>query len=141
MTATATARAVRTRPTWPTWTTILGAVGVAVVVNLLVHTLGRAAGGTFDFTTAAGGPATVDLATVAGFTAVPLLVGLVLAVMLRRWSWVIPTALVVAPVIAVGTIAAMTLPADFDRISTVALACCHLVVGVVAVLALRSLRD
>ena len=34
----------------------------------------------------------------------------------------------------------MTLPADFDTVSTASLAACHVVVAAVSVLALRALR-
>jgi hypothetical protein len=98
----------------------------AVAVNLIVYAAGRAAGGTFRFT-AATGPAEVDAATVAGFSAVPLLLGLaVVAVLAPRAAWAVRAALVAGPVLAVGTIVAMTLPADFDTASTVTLALCHL---------------
>jgi hypothetical protein len=128
---------VRTRPTW---VVVGGAVIVAVLVNLVIHAVGRAAGATFDLTTSTG-PATVTAVTVAGFTAVPLLVGLTLAALLRRrWSWVVPAALVIAPVLAVATIFVMTIPADLDTASTVTLACCHLALVPVVVLALRELR-
>lgn len=137
MTTTTPPPAVRTRPAW---VTVGGAVVVAVAVNLAVYATGRAAGATFDFT-AATGPATVDAATVAGFTAVPLLVGLTLAALLgRRWAWVVPAALVIAPVLAVATIFLMTVPADLDTASTVTLACCHLSLVPISVLALRALR-
>ncbi|GEK21878.1 DUF6069 family protein [Cellulomonas xylanilytica] len=137
MTATATAGTVRVRPAWAV---VGGAVVLAVAVNLVIYAVGRAAGATFDFT-ASTGPATVSAVTVAGFTALPLLVGLTLVALLRRrWSWVLPTALVVAPVLAVGTIFLMTVPADLDTASTVTLACCHLALVPVVVLALRALR-
>ena len=137
MTATTVEPAVRTRPAW---VVVSGAVVVAVVVNLAIYATGRAAGATFDFT-ASSGPATVTAVTVAGFTAVPLLVGLTLVALLRRrWSWVVPAALVVAPVLAVATILVMTLPADLDTASTITLACCHLALIPVVVPALRALR-
>ena len=137
MTATATEAAARTRPAWAV---VGGAVVVAVVVNLAIYAVDRAAGATFDFTTSTD-PATVDAATVAGFTAVPLLVKLTLAALLgRRWSWVIPAALVIAPLLAVATIFVMTIPADLDTASTVTLASCHLALVPVVVLALRALR-
>ena len=118
---------------------VLGAVVVAVALNLAVHAAGRAAGGRFTFTAPAG-PAVVDAATVAGFTAVPLLVGLTLAAVLaRRWAWVVPVALVLAPALALVTVVVMTLPADLDAVSTVTLALCHVVLAPVAVLALRRL--
>ena len=117
------------------------AVTTAVVVNLAVHAVGRAAGGSFRFTSPRG-PAEADWVAVAVFSAVPLLLGLVLATVLaRRWSWVMPTALVVAPALALVTVAVMTVPADFDDVSTMTLAVCHVVLAPVSVLALRALRD
>jgi hypothetical protein len=119
---------------------VAGAVVAAVVVNLAVYGAGRAAGGSFEFTSAAGRPSEVDALTVAGFTAVPLLLGLAAVALLRRFgAWVTRGALVVAPLLALGTIAVMTLPADFDTTSTVTLALCHvalLPIVVPAVLAL-----
>jgi hypothetical protein len=135
---TTTATPVRARPAA---VVVAGAVLVAVVVNLAIYGIGRAVGADFAFTAAGGSPTTVDAVTVAGFTAVPLLVGLTAAALLRRWSWVIPTALVVAPLLAVATIFLMTIPADLDTRSTVALACCHLALVPISVLALRALRD
>jgi hypothetical protein len=106
--------------------TVAVAVAAAVVVNLIVYAVGRAAGGTFRFTSA-GRPAEVDALTVAGFTALPLAVGLTLvAVLARRLRWVTPAALVIGPALAVITILVMTVPADLDRTSTVTLALCHL---------------
>jgi hypothetical protein len=137
VTAVAAGTTVRTRPAW---VVVGGAVIVAVAVNLAIYAVGRAAGATFEFT-ASTGPATVSAGTVAGFTAVPLLVGLTVAALLRRrWTWVLPAALVIAPVLAVATIVVMTIPADLDTASTVTLACCHLALVPVVVLALRALR-
>ncbi len=119
---------------------VAAAVVAAVVVNLVVFAVGRAAGGSFTFTRS-GTPATVDAATVAGFSAVPLLLGLVLVALLaRRWPLVARVALVVAPVLAVVTIGLMTLPVDLDTVSTVTLALCHLTLAPISVLAIRALR-
>ena len=119
---------------------VAAAALVAVVANLTVYGVGRAAGGSFEFTSAAGRPSEVDALTVAGFTAVPLLLGLAAVALLRRFgSWVTRGALVVAPVLALGTIAVMTLPADFDTTSTVALALCHAILVPIVVPAIRSL--
>ncbi len=116
------------------------AVLAAVVVNLLVYALGRAAGGSFRLTSA-GATAEVDAVTVAGFSAVPLLAGLVVVALLApRFRWVTPAALVAGPVLAVVTILVMTLPADLDTISTVTLALCHLTLVPIMVVAIRSLR-
>jgi hypothetical protein len=119
------------------------ALGVlaAVVINLLVYAAGRAAGGTFRFT-AATGPAEVDAVTVAGFSAVPLLIGLTAVALLSRFgAWVAKAALVIGPVLALGTIALMTLPADFDGVSKTTLALCHVVLVPITVLAVLALRS
>ncbi|MEU8818653.1 DUF6069 family protein [Actinoplanes sp. NPDC048796] len=112
------------------------AVAVAVAVNLLVYAVGRAAGGTFRFTTS-GEPAEVDALTVAGFSAVPLLIGLTAVALLGPWA--ARTALVLAPLLALATIPLLTLPADFDTVSTVTLALCHLTLVPFAVAAIRAL--
>jgi hypothetical protein len=115
------------------------AVLTAVVVNLVVYALGRAAGGGFRFL-AGGVPAEVDPVTVAGFSAVPLLAGLtVVALLAPRAAWVVPAALVAGPLLAIGTILLMTLPAGFDGISTVTLSLCHLTLVPITVLAVRRL--
>jgi hypothetical protein len=115
------------------------AVAAAVVLNLVVFGLGRAAGGSFRFTTD-GRVNEVDALTVAGFTAVPLLAGLTLVALLSRLgAWVTRTAVVVAPVLAVGTILVMTVPADFDATSTVTLALCHLILAPISVLAVVAM--
>ena len=113
---------------------------VALAVNLLIYAVGRLAGGSYRFTSA-GAPAEVDALTVGGFTVVPLLVGLTLAALLsRRWPRLVLVALVVAPVLALVTVPLLTLPADFDRTSTLALALCHVALAVISVLALLRLR-
>ncbi|MEU4423587.1 DUF6069 family protein [Actinoplanes sp. NPDC024001] len=115
------------------------AVGVAVVANLIVYLIGRAAGGTFVFT-ANNGPAEVDAATVAGFSLVPLLVGLaVVALLAPRAPWVVRAAVVIGPVLAIGTIVVMTLPADFDSVSTTTLALCHLTLVPITIAAALAL--
>jgi hypothetical protein len=71
----------------------------------------------------------------------PLLVGLSVAALLgRRWPAVLSVALVVAPALALVTILVMTVPADLDRVSTLALASCHVVLAPVAIVALLRLR-
>ncbi|MBY8873286.1 DUF6069 family protein [Micromonospora sp. PLK6-60] len=114
-------------------------VGTAVLVNLAVYGLGRAAGGTFRFTSPSG-PAEVDAVTVAGFSAVPLLVGLTAVALLAPVAgWVTRVALIVGPALAVGTILVMTLPADFDPASKTALALCHLTLVPIVIAAVRAL--
>jgi hypothetical protein len=118
---------------------IAAAAGAAVVINLILYALGRAAGGTFHFT-AASGPAVVDGVTVAAFSAVPLVVGLVAVALLSRLGdWVARTALVVGPLLAIGTIALMTVPTDFDVTSKVTLALCHVVLVPIILVAVRAL--
>lgn len=119
---------------------VVVAVLVALAVNLLIYAIGRLAGGSYRFT-AGGAPVEVDALTVGGFSVVPLLIGLTLAALLSlRWPRVVLVALVVAPVLALVTVPLLTLPADFDGTSTVALALCHVTMAVVAVLALLRLR-
>nr|WP_255644853.1 DUF6069 family protein [Actinoplanes polyasparticus] len=121
---------------------IIAAAGVAaVVVNLIVYAVGRAAGGSFVFT-ANGDTNEVDAVTVAGFSAVPLLIGLVVVALLTRLgSWVTRLASIVAPVLAAGTIVVMTLPADLDRTSTIALALCHLTLIPISILAIQLIKN
>lgn len=120
---------------------VVAAVVLAVLVNLLVYGIGRLAGGSFGFTGPTGAPMEVDAVTVAGFTALPFAVGLTLAAVLgRRWRQVLLVALVLAPTLALVTIAVMTLPADLDATSTLSLAMCHVVLAVISVLALLRLR-
>lgn len=128
-------RAVRSRPV-----VVAAIVGAALVVNLVVYAVGRAAGGDFTFSRA-GVPTEVGAATVAGFTTVPLLLGLlVVALLCRRWPVIARVATVVAPVLAVVTVGLMTLPADFDTVSTLTLALCHLTLAPLSVLGVRALR-
>ncbi len=115
-------------------------VAVAVLVNTALYVIGAVAGGSYDFTSA-DGPAHVDLATLAGFSSLPLASGLIIVALLpRRWRWVDATAIAVALVLAVGSIPAMPLAADLDTASATALALCHVAVGIVAVLGVRALR-
>lgn len=119
---------------------VAGAVVLAIAVNVGIHALGRAVGTTYRFT-AATGPAEVDSLTVLGFTLLPLGVALALVAVLGRfWRWVFPVSLVAGPVLELGSILGMTVPADFDVTSKVFLALCHVAlvpVTVVTVLALR----
>jgi hypothetical protein len=115
------------------------AAALAAIVNVLIYLVGRAAGGTFTFT-AGTGPAEVDAVTVAGFSAVPLAAGLtVVALLAPRVRWVTRAALIAGPLLAVGTIVTMTVPADFDTVSTVTLAVCHLTLVPVIVAAVTVL--
>jgi hypothetical protein len=138
---TTTARATAGRPiTGLVRASIVPAAALtAVVVNLLIYAIGRAAGGSFRFT-AAGGPAEVDAATVAGFSAVPLAVGLAgVALLAPRWRWVGRAALIAGPALAVVTILIMTVPADLDVTSTITLGLCHLALIPIMLVAIRLL--
>jgi hypothetical protein len=119
---------------------VLAATATAVVANLLVYAAGRASGGDFTFTRS-GTAMTVDVVTLAGFSAVPLGVGLALvAVLVGRVRWIATIASVVAPLLAVVTVFVMTLPVDLDQASTVALACCHLTLVPISLLAIRRIQ-
>lgn len=84
----------------------------------------------------------IDPLSLSGFTGIPLLAGLTLtALMARRWRGVIPVALVVGPLAAIGTIFSMTVPADLDTVSTTALAATHVAVGVFAIVGTLTLRS
>ena len=118
---------------------IAAAAATAAVVNLLVYAAGRVAGAAFRFTSQ-GRPAEVDAVTVAGFSAVPLALGLTaVALLAPRWAGVRPVALVAGPALAVLTIGAMTIPADFDTAGTITLAACHLVLVPVMIVVIRTL--
>jgi hypothetical protein len=134
------AATVPARRTLPAAAIVTTAVMLALVVNLVAYAVGRQLGGSYRFTLAAG-PAEVDALTVGAFTVLPLLVGLTMAALLgRRWPAVLSVALVVAPALALVTILVMTVPADLDRVSTLALASCHVVLAPVAIVALLRLR-
>lgn len=134
------ARRGSTMSRMPAVRVILTALAIAVVVNLALFFLGMLAGGSYAFTSPAG-PAKVVAVVLVAFTVLPLALGLtVVAVVRRWWPGVVTVALVVAPVLEIGTIFAMTIPADLDLPSTIALALCHVALVPVTVLALRALR-
>ena len=124
---------------WGVPGTVIAAAMVAVVINLIVYAVGTLAGASFDFTVD-GTSEHVYALLLTAFTAIPMLVGLTLVALLARW-WrqVIPLALVVAPLLAIGTIFIMTLPTDFDTASTVTLAITHVVVAIVTVAGILAL--
>ena len=57
------------------------------------------------------------------------------------WRWVIPAALIVAPVLELGSILPMILPSDHDTASKVALALCHAALVPVSIVGLRAIRS
>jgi hypothetical protein len=115
-------------------------VVAALVINLIPWLVGLALGGSFEFTdngevfpAAPGG--------VIMLTVLPLLVGTALAALISlKWAGVIRIAQVVGAVVAVGTIV-LTLQADFDGVSTVALSLMHVVIAVVLVAGLEAMRS
>ena len=120
--------------------TTLAGVGAAVAVNLVVYAAGRLAGGDFTLTRA-GAAIEVDAFTVAGFSAVPLGIGLALvAALVGRVPRIAALASVVAPLLAVVTIFLMTIPADLDAVSTMTLAACHLTLVPISLWAIGRLR-
>lgn len=120
---------------------VVGAVVLAIAVNVGIHALGRLAGATYRFT-AQTGPAEVDSLTVLGFTLLPLGVALTLVAILGRfWRWVFPVALVVGPVLELGSILGMPVPTDLDVASKVFLSLCHVALVPVTVLAVLALRQ
>ena len=114
-------------------------VAAAVGVNLIIYALGVLAGGSFVFTSAYG-PARVGAAVVAGFTAVPLTIGLVLTAIIGRW-WrpVFTGAAVVASFLALSTIFVMTVPSDHDLVAKVTLGLCHVALVPVTLIVLAAL--
>ena len=112
--------------TWRRAQIVAVAVAVAVAVNLLIYAMGHLAGASYELTRS-GVPMRVTAGTVAGFTATPLAVGLLVAAALgHRWPRFLPIAHVAVPALAIGTILVMTVPADLDTPSTIALAASHL---------------
>lgn len=114
----------------------------AIVINLIVYAVGTLAGGTFDFVDK-NEPFHVGTLLIVAFTAIPLLVGLVVTMVFGRWwDWVYAVAAIIVVIAPIGTIFIMTIPVDLDTTSTITLAAAHVVVaitGLWGVLQLRSL--
>jgi len=110
-----------------------------LIANLVVYAIGRALGGSFTYPQ--NGTATrVDPAAIAIMSLGPLGGGLaVVAALSRAWPAAVRAARIAAPILAVGTIAAMTIPAGFDTTSTVCLALMHLTTIPAALVALNAL--
>ncbi|WP_336086411.1 DUF6069 family protein [Nocardia sp. SSK8] len=136
---TIAATADRTLPALNRPVAVLGGVVAAVVLNLIVWGIGAAAGGSFLVT---DGDTVTDVAPggVVIMSAVPLLIGLTAAVLVSHlWTGVLRVAEVVGSVLSVATIA-LTVAADFDTASTVALSVMHVVLVPVIVVALEGVR-
>ncbi|MEV6274146.1 DUF6069 family protein [Nocardia sp. NPDC051832] len=118
---------------------VLGATAAALLANIVVWLIGAAAGGTFEMTNA-GVKASVAPGGIITLTLVPMLIGLGAAALLSyKWVGVLRVAAVVGSVLAVGTIA-MTVSADFDTASTIALSVTHLTLVPALVVATEGLR-
>lgn len=118
---------------------ILGSVAVAVAVNLIVWLLGEVAGGSFELV-ANGVTTQVGVGTVILSSAVPLLIGMILAALISYlWTGVLRVAQIVGGVLAVATIG-LTVSADFDTATTIALSVMHLVLAPVLVVGLEAMR-
>lgn len=125
---------------WGATGIIIATALTALAINLVVYAIGTIAGASFDFTVD-GASEHVYALLLAAFTVIPIVLGLTLVTLLARW-WhqVIPLALVIAPVLAIGTIFIMTLPTDLDTASTITLAITHVVVAIVTVAGILALR-
>ncbi|WP_280402138.1 DUF6069 family protein [Nocardia carnea] len=118
---------------------LFGAIAAALLANLVVWLIGAAAGGTFEMTDA-GQVKSVAPGGIIVMTVVPMLIGLGAAVLLSyKWIGVLRPAAVIGSVIAVATIA-MTVSADFDTASTIALSVTHLTLVPALVVATEGLR-
>ena len=124
----------------PTSVLILAAVVTALAANLAIFAIGGAAGATYEFTSGTG-VTVVSPIVLAAFTVLPLGLALTAVALIGRvWKPVFPIALVAGPVLELGSILAMTVPADFDLASTIALALCHTALVPVTIAALVILR-
>ncbi|GEM30346.1 hypothetical protein NN3_13530 [Nocardia neocaledoniensis NBRC 108232] len=138
-TATATRPAVRTLPALNRTVAVLGAVAAAVALNLIVWAVGELAGGSFTMTNA-GVASDVAPGGVIMMSAVPLLIGMTVAVLVSYlWTGVLRVAAVVGSLLSIGTIW-LTVSADFDTASTIALSVMHVVLVPVLVVALEGVR-
>lgn len=118
---------------------LFGAIGAALLANLVVWLIGATAGGTFEVTDA-GQVQSVAPGGIVIMTVVPMLIGLGAAVLLSyKWVGVLRLASVIGSLIAVATIA-MTVSADFDTASTIALSITHLTLVPALVVATEGLR-
>jgi hypothetical protein len=115
------------------------ALVVALAVNLALYRIGRAAGGTFTYVQS-GKRSAVDAVAVSIMSVGPLAFGLALLAWLApRRPGLIRAAKIVVPVLALATIALMTVPAQFDTCSTVFLSCMHVALIPISLLAIVSL--
>jgi hypothetical protein len=132
-----TSSPVRSQP----YAVVIAAVMAALVVNLIIYAIGKAAGGEFTYTQS-GKKTTVDAASVTILSTVPLAIGLSLVALLSpRWPAFPRVATGVAPTFAIATIVLVTIPANFDATSTVFLSFMHLAVIPISLLAIARLAQ
>ena len=137
--STVTAPTTYTVPALNRPVAVLGAAAVAVVLNLIVWAIGAAAGGSFIMTDQ-GKASSVAPGGVIMMSAVPLLIGLTVAVLVSyKWTGVLRIAAVVGSVLSLATIA-LTVSTDFDTASTIALSVMHVVLVPIMVIALEGVR-
>ncbi|MEU1982023.1 DUF6069 family protein [Nocardia sp. NPDC019395] len=137
--STATTTAAARIPALNRPVALFGAIGAALLANLVVWLIGAAAGGTFEMTDA-GQVQSVAPGGIIMMTVVPMFIGLGAAVLLSyKWIGVLRLAAVIGSVLAVATIA-MTVSAGFDTASTIALSITHLTLVPALVLATEGLR-
>ncbi|MFI8975855.1 DUF6069 family protein [Nocardia asteroides] len=137
--AATTATTTRTLPTLSRPVAVLGGVAAAVAANLVIWLIGAAAGGSFLITE---GTTVTDVAPggVVIASAVPLLIGLTAAVLLSYlWTGVLRVAEVVGSALAMATIG-LTVAAEFDTATTIALSVMHVALVPVIVVALEGVR-
>ena len=115
---------------------VLGPTVAAVVANLIIWAIAKAAGVNFEATNNGEVPAS----GIIFITAAPMLVGLTAAVLLAyRWPGILRVAEIVGSVLAIATIG-LTIAADFDLSSTIALALMHVTLIPAIVIGLEGLR-
>ncbi|MFC8528284.1 DUF6069 family protein [Nocardia sp. NPDC057227] len=118
---------------------VLGPTIAAVVANLIIWAIAKAAGVNFEATNN-GEVGEVPASGIVFITAAPMLVGLTAAVLLAyRWPGILRIAAIVGSVLAILTIG-LTIATDFDLSSTIALALMHVTLVPAIVIGLEGLR-
>lgn len=121
------------------WQAGLAGILVAAVANLVIYAIGRGAGASFDVVDR-NTEFTVNAGTVLMFTAVPMALGFVLAVVAsRRWPWALRAGEAIGIALALVTIA-LPFAADTDGGTQAALAVMHVGVAAGLVLAFEAYR-
>ncbi len=120
------------------WQAIAAAAVVATIVNLLILLIGRAAGASFELVDGAGLHAVTAVGVITS-SAVPLVIGTLLATLLGLWRpGFIRAAQVVGGGLALLSVAGPMM-ADTDTGTQLALAAMHVIVGVAVVLSLEPI--